>query len=253
MTAKGVEEAKRQVQESGELPPVLVIYLPECHESLAGIIAGRIREAFYRPTIILTDAEDGIKGSARSIDGYHMYDKLCEVQDLLTKFGGHPKAAGMSLPKENLEEFKRRLVENSGLTEDDLMEKVSIDVILPFGLVTEQVISELKLLEPFGVGNEKPLFAERNCKLLHARILGKNANVLKLSAENEYGKQFDVMYFGDIPVFEQEIAENFGKDELDKLYRGRENCIRMNMIYYPETNEFRDKVTLQAVMQYYKF
>lgn len=253
MTAKGVEEAKRQVQESGELPPVLVIYLPECHESLAGIIAGRIREAFYRPTIILTDAEDGIKGSARSIDGYHMYDKLCEVQDLLTKFGGHPKAAGMSLPKENLEEFKRRLVENSGLTEDDLMEKVSIDVILPFGLVTEQVISELKLLEPFGVGNEKPLFAERNCKLLHARILGKNANVLKLSAENEYGKQFDVMYFGDIPVFEQEIAENFGKDELDKLYRGRENCIRMNMIYYPETNEFRDNVTLQAVMQYYKF
>lgn len=253
MTAKGVEEAKRQVQESGELPPVLVIYLPECHESLAGIIAGRIREAFYRPTIILTDAEDGIKGSARSIDGYHMYDKLCEVQDLLTKFGGHPKAAGMSLPKENLEEFKRRLVENSGLTEDDLMEKVSIDVILPFGLVTEQVISELKLLEPFGVGNEKPLFAERSCKLLHARILGKNANVLKLSAENEYGKQFDVMYFGDIPVFEQEIAENFGKDELDKLYRSRENCIRMNMIYYPETNEFRDKVTLQAVMQYYKF
>lgn len=253
MTAKGVEEAKRQVLESGELPPVLVIYLPECHESLAGIIAGRIREAFYRPTIILTDAEDGIKGSARSIDGYHMYEKLCEVQDLLTKFGGHPKAAGMSLPKENLEEFKQRLVENCGLTEEDLTEKVSIDVILPFGLVTEQVISELKLLEPFGVGNEKPLFAERNCKLLQARILGKNANVLKLSVENEYGKQFDVMYFGDIPAFEQDVAETFGKDALDKLFQGRENNIRMNMIYYPETNEFREKVTLQAILQYYKF
>ncbi len=252
MTAKGVEEAKRQVLEYVEIPPVLVIYLPECHESLAGIIAGRIREAFYRPTIILTDAEDGIKGSARSIDGYHMYEKLCEVQDLLTKFGGHPKAAGMSLPKENLEEFKRRLVENSGLTEDDLTEKVSIDVILPFGLVTEQVIAELKLLEPFGVGNEKPLFAERNLKLLHARILGKNANVLKLVAENEYGKQFDVMYFGDIPAFEQEIEAKFGKTALDKMFQGRENEIRMNMIYYPETNEFRDKVTLQAVMQYYK-
>ena len=252
MTAKGVEEAKRQVLEHGELPPVLVIYLPDCHESLAGIIAGRIREVFYRPTIILTDAEDGIKGSARSIDGYHMYEKLCEVQDLLTKFGGHPKAAGMSLPKENMEEFKRRLVENAGLTEDDLTEKVSIDVILPFGLVTEQVISELKLLEPFGVGNEKPLFAERNCKLLHARILGKNANVLKLNAENEYGKQFEVMYFGDIPAFEQEVTERFGKTALDKLFQGRENEIRMNMIYYPETNEFRDKVTLQAVMQYYK-
>ena len=129
MTAKGVEEAKQQVLAEDEIPSVLVIYLPECHESLAGIIAGRIREAFYRPTIILTDAEDGIKGSGRSIDGYHMYEKLCEVQDLLTKFGGHPKAAGMSLPKENLEEFRRRLVENSGLTEDDLTEKVSIDVV----------------------------------------------------------------------------------------------------------------------------
>ena len=252
MTAKGVEEAKRQVLENKEIPPVLVIYLPECHESLAGIIAGRIREAFYRPTIILTDAEEGIKGSARSIDGYHMYEKLCEVQDLLTKFGGHPKAAGMSLPKENLEEFKCRLVENSGLTEDDLTEKVSIDVILPFGLVNEQVVEELKLLEPFGVGNEKPLFAERNLKLLHARILGKNSNVLKLVAENEYGKQFDVMYFGDIPAFEQEIEAKFGKQAVDKLFQGRENDIRINMIYYPETNEFRDKVTLQAVMQYYK-
>ena len=252
MTAKGVEEAKKQVLSEKTIPPVLVIYLPECHESLAGIIAGRIREAFYRPTIILTNAEEGIKGSARSIDGYHMYEKLCEVQDLLTKFGGHPKAAGMSLPKENLEEFKRRLVENSGLTEDDLTEKVSIDVILPFGLVTEQVVAELKLLEPFGVGNEKPLFAERNLKLLHARILGKNSNVLKLAAENEYGKQFEVMYFGDIPTFEQEIEAKFGKQAVDKLFQGRENDIRINMIYYPETNEFRDKVTLQAVMQYYK-
>ena len=253
MTAKGVEEAKRQVSETAEIPTVLVIYLPECHESLAGIIAGRIREAFYRPTIILTDAEDGIKGSGRSIDGYHMYEKLCEVQDLLTKFGGHPKAAGMSMPKENLEEFRRRLVENSGLTEDDLTEKVSIDVILPFGLVTEQVISELKLLEPFGVGNEKPLFAERNLKLNGARILGKNANVLKLNAENEYGKEFDVMYFGDIGEFEKEVSQTFGKTALERLLQGRENGIRMNMIYYPETNEFRDRVTLQAVMQYYKF
>ena len=134
-----------------------------------------------------------------------------------------------------------------------MMEKVSIDVILPFGLVTEQVISELKRLEPFGVGNEKPLFAERNCKLRHARILGKNANVLKLTAENEYGKQFEVMYFGDISAFEQEVTEHFGETELNKLFQGRDNTIRMNMIYYPEINEFRDKITLQAVMQYYKF
>ncbi len=252
MTAKGVEEAKRQILAEKILPPVLVVYLPQCHESLAGIIAGRIREKFYRPTIILTDAEDGIKGSGRSIDGYHMYEALCEVQDLLSKFGGHPKAAGMSLPKENLAEFRRRLTENCRLTDESLTEKVSIDVILPFGLVTEQVIAELKLLEPFGVGNEKPLFAERNIKLHHARILGRNANVLKLDVENEYGKQFDVMYFGDIEEFEQEIIEKYGRTALDRLFQGRENEIRMNMIYYPETNEFRDKVTLQAVMQYYK-
>lgn len=252
MTAKGVEEAKRQVAEQGSVASVLILYLPECHESLAGIIAGRIREKYYRPTIILTDSEEGIKGSGRSIDGYHMYEALCEVQDLLSKFGGHPKAAGLSLPKENLSEFKRRMLANCRLTEADLTEKVSIDVILPFGLVTEQVISELKQLEPFGVGNEKPLFAERNLKLRSARILGKNANVLKLTAENEYGKQFDVLYFGDMEAFEQEIAEKFGSAALDRLFQGRENNIQMSMIYYPEINEFRDKVTLQAVMQYYK-
>lgn len=251
MTAKGVEEARRQVEEHGCVEPVLILYLPECHESLAGIIAGRIREAYYRPTIILTDSEEGIKGSGRSIDGYHMYEALCEVQDLLSKFGGHPKAAGLSFPKENLPEFKRRMLENCRLTEEQLTEKVSIDVILPFGLVTEQVISELKLLEPFGTGNEKPLFAERNLKMKSARILGKNANVLKMNAENEYGKQFEVMYFGDIKALEQELAQKFGKDSLDRLFQGRENNIRMNMIYYPEANEFRDKVTLQAVMQHY--
>lgn len=253
MTAKGVEEAKRQVLERGTLAPVLILYLPECHESLAGIIAGRIREKFYRPTIILTDSEEGIKGSGRSIDGYHMYEALCEVQELLTKFGGHPKAAGLSFPKENLAEFERRMVANCRLTEEELTEKVSIDVILPFGLITEQVMAELKQLEPFGVGNERPLFAERNLKLHSARILGKNANVLKLNVENQYGKQFDALYFGDIDEFEQDIAEKFGTVALDRLFQGRENDIRMNMIYYPETNVFRDKVTLQAVMQYYKF
>ncbi len=252
MTAKGVEEAKKQVLARETIEPVLVVYLPECHESLAGIIAGRIREKFYRPTIVLTDAEEGCKGSGRSIDGYHMYEALCEVQDLLTKFGGHPKAAGLSLTKENVELFRKRLVENCRLTEEELTEKVSIDVVLPFGLVTEQVIEELALLEPFGVGNEKPLFAERKLKLHRARVLGKNANVLKLDAENEYGRQFEVMYFGDIQEFEQEMESAFGKEALNRLYQGRENDIRINMIYYPEKNEFRDKVTLQAVMQYYK-
>ncbi len=252
MTAKGVDEAKRQVEEHGCVDPVLILYLPDCHESLAGIIAGRIREKYYRPTIILTDSEEGIKGSGRSIDGYHMYEALCEVQDLLSKFGGHPKAAGLSFPKENLSEFKRRMLENCRLTEEQLTEKVSIDVILPFGMVNEQVIEELKLLEPFGMGNEKPLFAERNVKLKSARIFGKNANVLKLNAENEYGKQLEVLYFGDIEALEQELTEKFGAAALDRLFQGRENNIQISMIYYPEVNLFRDRVTLQAVMQYYK-
>ncbi len=252
MTADGVEEAKKIVSEYETVPPVLVVYLPNCHESLAGIIAGRIREKFYRPTIILTDAEDGCKGSGRSIDGYHMYEALCECKDLLTKFGGHPKAAGLSLPKENIEAFRQRLIENCKLTEEELTEKVSIDVVLPFGLVTEQVIEELALLEPFGVGNAKPLFAERNLKIHRARVLGKNANVLKLEVENMYGRRFDTMYFGDIAEFEQDIIQAFGKEQLDKMYQGRENNISFSMIYYPDKNEFRSMITLQAVMQYYK-
>ena len=252
MTAYGVEEAKRIVLEYESLPPVLVIYLPNCHESLAGIIAGRIREKFYRPTIILTDAEDGCKGSGRSIDGYHMYEALCECSDLLTKFGGHPKAAGLSLPKENIEAFRERLVKCCKLTEEELTEKVSIDVVLPFGLVTEQVIEELELLEPFGVGNAKPLFAERKLKVHRARILGKNANVLKLEVENEYGRRFDTMYFGDITEFEEDIVKAFGKEQLEKMYQGRENKVMFSMIYYPDKNEFRGTITLQAVMQYYK-
>lgn len=252
MTANGVEEAKRIVLEYETLPPVLVVYLPDCHESLAGIIAGKIREQFYRPTIILTDAEDGCKGSGRSIDGYHMYEALCECGDLLTKFGGHPKAAGLSLPKENIEAFRQRLIECCKLTEEQLTEKVSIDVVLPFGLVTEQVIEELELLEPFGVGNEKPLFAERKLKVHRARILGKNANVLKLEVENEYGRRFDTMYFGDISEFEADIVQAFGKEQLERMYQGRENKVQVSMIYYPEKNEFRGTVTLQAVMKYYK-
>ena len=252
MTMKYVKECRDYFASQKVLDPVLVAYLPECHESLAGIIAGRVREQFYRPTIVLTDAEEGCKGSGRSIDGYHMYEALCECKDLLTKFGGHPKAAGLSLPKENVEAFRKRLIENCKLTEEDLTEKISIDVVLPFGLVTERVIDELAMLEPFGTGNEKPLFAERNLKVKKAMVLGKNANVLKLQVENEYGRQFDTMYFGDIEEFNQSVLMAFGEPELDRMYQGRENAVRFSMIYYPDKNEFRGNVTLQAVMRDYR-
>ena len=252
MTMRYVRECREYFLTQERLEPVLVAYLPECHESLAGIIAGRIREQFYRPAIVLTDAEDGCKGSGRSIDGYHMYEALCECKDLLTKFGGHPKAAGLSLPRENVELFRKRLVEQCRLTEEELTEKISIDIVLPFGLVTEQVIDELSLLEPFGTGNEKPLFAERNLKVKKAMVLGKNANVLKLFVENEYGRQFETMYFGDIVAFDESVTAAFGKSELDKMYQGRENKVCFSMIYYPDKNEFRGNVTLQAVMRDYK-
>ena len=251
LTMKYVKECREFFFQMESLEPVLVKYLPDCHESLAGIIAGRVREHFYRPTIILTDAEDGCKGSGRSIDGYHMYEALCECKDLLTKFGGHPKAAGLSLPKENIRAFSERLIENCKLTEEELTEKISIDIVLPFGLVTERVLEELTLLEPFGSGNEKPVFAERNLKVKKAMILGKNANVLKLQVENEYGRQFDTLYFGNIDAFNGSIMVKFGKEELDRMYQGRENKVRFSMLYYPDKNEFRGNVTLQAVMQDY--
>lgn len=252
MTMKYVQECREYFLAQETLDPVLVAYLPECHESLAGIIAGRIREQFYRPAIVLTDAEDGCKGSGRSIDGYHMYEALCECKDLLTKFGGHPKAAGLSLPKDNVEMFRERLVANCRLTEEELTEKISIDVVLPFGLVTERVIEELAMLEPFGTGNEKPLFAERNLKVKKAMVLGKNANVLKLFVENEYGRQFETMYFGDIEAWNACVLSAFGEAELNRMYQGRENAVRFSMIYYPDKNEFRGNVTLQAVMRDYK-
>ena len=253
MTQNYVQQARDYYESLEKLEPVLVHYIPECHESLTGIIAGRIREFFYRPTIVLTDGEEGCKGSGRSIDGYHMYEELCGCRELLTKFGGHPKAAGLSLPKENVEAFRQKLLSNCTLTEEQLCEKIAIDVVLPFGLVTEQVVEELKWLEPFGMGNEKPVFAERNLRVLQARILGKNANVLKLKLQNEYGKQFDTVFFGDISGFENELCRCYGAAELDKMYQGRENRVCFSMLYYPECNEFRGTITLQAVMQDYRF
>ena len=155
------------------------------------------------------------------------------------------------MPKENIRAFSERLIENCKLTEEELTEKISIDIVLPFGLVTERVLEELTLLEPFGTGNEKPVFAERNLKVKKAMILGKNANVLKLQVENEYGRQFDTLYFGNIDAFNGSIMVKFGKEELDRMYQGRENKVRFSMLYYPDKNEFRGNVTLQAVMQDY--
>lgn len=211
MTAQAVEEAFIQVENS-ELKDadVLVVYLPECHESLAGIVAGRIREKYYRPVFVLTKGAEGLKGSGRSIETWHMYEGLNRVKHLLSKFGGHKMAAGLSMPEENLEQFRKEINEKSGITPEDLNEKIAIDMQLPFECVNEKFIGELAVLEPFGKGNARPVFAERQVQVESARILGKNKNVLKLQVKDIHGTRMDAMYFGDVNTFVEYVREKFG-------------------------------------------
>ena len=207
MTEEAVKQAEEQVETTTiSKDKVLVVYLPDCHESLAGIVAGRIRENYYKPVFVLTDAEEGVKGSGRSIDGYHMYEELNKCKELLTKFGGHRLAAGLSLPKENVGKFREMLNKNCTLTEEEMKEKVTIDMEMPFGCVTEGLVKELELLEPFGKGNTKPVFAARDVTLLGARILGKNRNVLKLQVQDVNGCRIEAMLFHHADDFLGKLA-----------------------------------------------
>lgn len=234
LTREGVEEAIAQVQNTARRSEkVLVVYLPDCHESIAGIIAGKVKEHFYRPTIVLTDAEEGIKGSGRSIPGYNMFEELCKCGELFTKFGGHPMAAGMSLPKENLQRLRKQLNDNCTLTAEDMIEKISIDIAMPIQYINEAFIEELKVLEPFGNGNGKPLFAERDFHVLQSQILGKNKNTLKIYGTNGAGCHMEGLYFGDIQEF-LELLE-------------KKNTI--SITYYPAVNEFRGRKSLQLMIQ----
>ena len=253
MTEEAVKLAKEQV-ETTDLSDdrVLVIYLPDCHESLAGIVAGRIRECYYKPVFVLTDAEDGAKGSGRSIDGYHMYEELNKCKDILTKFGGHRLAAGLSLEKENIAEFRRRLNENCTLTEEEMKEKVTIDMEMPFLCVTEELVKELELLEPFGKGNTKPIFAARGVTLLGARILGKNRNVLKIKAQDANGSVIEAMLFQNVEGFLKNMEETYGRMEVDALLQGRGGHIKIAVTYYPDINEYMGKRTPQIVITHYR-
>lgn len=237
MTEKGVEEAVRLIEHTDlREDKVLVVYLPECHESIAGIIAGRLKERYYRPVFVLTRAEEGVKGSGRSIESYDMFGQMCRCRELFTKFGGHKLAAGLSLAEENVELFRRTINELAELTEEDLMEKVSIDMQLPFPYITEALIGELSLLEPFGKGNPKPLFAERNIRVLGPRILGKNRNVLKCRLEDPSGNQMDAVYFGDV----------------EACLRKMEEKPVMSFTYYPSINEYMGRKTLQVTIVNYQ-
>ena len=251
MTQQGVAQAIELIEE-GVLKEdkVLVVYLPDCHESLAGIIAGRIRERYHKPVFVLTDAADGLKGSGRSIETYNMFAEMSKCAELFTKFGGHPMAAGLSLPRENMEAFHKKINENSVLTEDDFIPKVTIDVPMPISYITERLVEELGLLEPFGKGNTKPLFAEKSLNILSARILGKNRNVIKLQVLGAAGTVMEAMYF--VERFQEYLREKFGQTETEKLFQGRENAVTLSLAYYPGINEFRGNRTLQIVIQSYQ-
>lgn len=237
MTAKGEAEAIEQVEKQYMDDKVLVVFLPECHESLAGIIAGRLREHFHKPSFVLTRGETTAKGSGRSIEQYHMYQGLCKVSDLLVKFGGHPMAAGLSLEEKDIDEFRRRLNADAELTEEDFVPKIWIDVPMPFEYVNEKIVRELKDLEPFGQGNEKPLFAQKSLVIRNARVLGKNRNVVKLNLVTETGQPVDGLLFADGDRF---LEEQAGRNMID-------------MIYYPDVNEYNGTRALQAVIRNYKF
>ena len=253
MTEKAVVQAKELVEGTEiEKDRVLVIYLPQCHESLAGIEAGRLRESYYRPVFVLTDGKEGVKGSGRSIEAYHMYQELSKCSELLKKYGGHKLAAGFSLEKEKIETFRRMLNENCTLTQEELTEKVVIDMELPFACVTERFIQELSLLEPFGKGNTKPVFAARNVEILSGRILGKNRNVLKLRVRDATNTTLDAMYFNHGEEFLKVLKDRYGEEGVDAMLSGRQSPITLSVTYYPELNEYMGRVTPQIVITHYQ-
>ena len=240
LTEQAVEVAKQMIADGGyENDRVFVIFLPDCHESLAGIVAGRIREAYHRPTLVITRGEEGAKGSGRSIEGYSMFEELNKCADLLSSFGGHPMAAGFSLPEENIEAFRRRLNEVCTLTEEELQAKVVIDVPMPIGYITFPLIEQLKLLEPFGKGNDKPVFADRNLVIERLKIYGPTGRVVQLTLHSSSGAKVQAVYFGNPDNIRLPLEEKYGKVVADDTMANR--CVHnaaLHFTYYPEIDTY---------------
>lgn len=254
MTRKGEEEAHRYLEETGQMQDkVLVIFLPDCHESIAGIIAGRIRECYNKPVFVITRTREGLKGSGRSIETYHMYNEMVKVKDCFTKFGGHPMAAGLSMEESRLSELRQRLNANAQLTEEDFVKKVHIDIALPVSWLSEEFLTELDMLEPFGNGNQKPLFAQKGFVITGARILGSTGRCLKMFLRDEKGYSIDAIYFGDTSLFFQDMENCCGKEETERIKKGLSSSVRMDCTYYPEVNEWRGQRTMQIVIKNYRF
>ena len=253
MTEQGTEEAIARIEEEGRMEDdVLVVYVPTLHESLAGIVAGRIKERYYRPTFVLTDGKECVKGSGRSIPGYSMAQKLHDVEGLLDRYGGHPMAAGVSLQKDRIEEFRRILNERSGLTKKDLVATLWIDVAMPTAYITKELILQLESLEPFGEGNEKPLFAEKEVAPVGLRYMGKESQYLKFTLPGNGRDRLEAVYFGDGPGLAARLEEKYGKAEVDKLFEGRASAVRLTFAYYPQINSFNGRETLQVRIEDYK-
>ena len=254
-TVKQTELAIAQIEEMrkrGSLDKVLVLYLPNCHESLAGIIAGRIKEKYNRPALVLTASEQGIKGSGRSIEAYSMFEELSTCKDLFAAFGGHAMAAGLTLKENTVEEFRERLNRQTTLTEEDLEEKVSIDAVLPFAEVDEVMMEELQRLEPCGKGNPKPVFAESGVRVLRLYSIGKTTRAIKMMLQNARNEKIVGLYFGDADGFDAYIAEQFSPESLERLYQGRETQVYLTLSFYPSINEYQGIKTPQIVVQHYK-
>ena len=246
MTNEGAMTAIEMAQDMDD--KVLVLYLKDCHESIAGIIAGRVREKYNKPTFVLTDAEQGVKGSGRSIEEYDMYSELTKVKSLLTKFGGHKMAAGISLEEKNIDLFRKMLNENCNLTEEDLYLKVWIDIALPLEYITMDFVNQLEVIKPYGKGNEKPVFAEKNLKIISLQILGKSGNVIKMVVENQNHYRMTAVKFNSAVDFMAFLSEKFGEEEVNKALQGQKNNLEIMATYYPEINEYNGRINLQIII-----
>ncbi len=253
LTLEGYEQAVELI-ESGSLKDdrVLVVYLKDCHESIAGIIAGRLRERYYRPVIVLTRSGQCVKGSGRSIEAYSMFEELQKCGELFLNFGGHPMAAGCSLLEEHIGELRARLNSQTTLTQEDLANKIVIDVPMPLHYISERLIRELDCLEPFGKGNTKPVFAEKDLAVLGAKIAGTSGRVVRLRVQNSAGKAMDAVYFGDAPAFRAYLEEKYGEEETELAFLNRRNHVRLSVIYYPAIHEYNGTRTIQIVVQNYR-
>lgn len=253
MTQQETQKALEQIEKEGrEKDKVLVVYLPECHESLAGIIAGRIREAYQRPVFVLTRGEEGVKGSGRSIEAYSMFDKMTEVAELFTKYGGHPMAAGLSMREEDIDKLREQLNQKAELSEEDMAEVVRLDAVLPMSYFTVDTIRQLSVLEPCGKSNTKPVFADRNIKITRAGIVGVNRNVLKLHLLDSMGNPVAGVYFGEVEKFLTFLSEKFGSEEVDAAMHGKENSIQFAAVYEPAVDTYSGRESVQAIIRRFR-